>query len=86
MVPVAEVPSSTGVATNYFTCTLGEAAELGPNQSPKYATINSLIDGQNISNPKLPAVAFPVPGQDGTEWDYLIFSSFIRPIPLFDIK
>lgn len=60
------------LTTNYFVCTLGEAAELQSDTS--YTTVTDLIEKQANSNPDLPAFAFPVP-DSGTAWDSQIYST-----------
>ena len=48
---------------NYFTCTLGQAAQYQETKSD-YATISEFLDDQVLRVPKLPAVGFyrPLPG------------------------
>lgn len=62
------------LATNYFVCTLGEAAELRAQNNKTYTTVTDLIEKQAQSNPNLPAFAFPIPGP-GTIWDSQIYST-----------
>lgn len=54
----------------YFTCTLGQAAELGNQQSQH--NVNDFIEAQAKANPDRPAVGFPAPaGRDSKgEWTY----------------
>ena len=60
---------------NYFTCTLGEAAEIKANQPSEFKTVETLIDLQACRNPNLPAVAFATPVETST-WKHEVFSSF----------
>lgn len=58
---------------NYFTCTLGQASELGIQQPHK--TVNEFVDALAKDRPHDAAVAFPVPGKSqDDEWSSLIFS------------
>ncbi|RDW75205.1 hypothetical protein BP6252_06347 [Coleophoma cylindrospora] len=50
---------------NYFTCTLGEAAELHSKTQPPYSTINAFLDTQAEEVPNLPAIALPSLGGGG---------------------
>ena len=54
----------------YFTCTLGQAAELGNQQSQN--NVNEFVEAQAKANPDRPAVGFPAPsGKDPKgEWTY----------------
>lgn len=54
----------------YFTCTLGQAAELGNQQSQN--NVNGFVEAQAKANPDRPAVGFPAPsGKDAKgEWIY----------------
>lgn len=62
--------------TNYFTCTLGEAAELNSKNPSEFKTMNNLIDIQAKRVPNNCAVAFPVPRKD-REWGCDIFSRLL---------
>lgn len=59
------------LTTNYFVCTLGEAAGLA-----LYKSVTHLIEQQASSNPNLPAFAFPVPASDAArQWHFQIYST-----------
>jgi hypothetical protein len=62
---------------NYFTCTLGEAADINTQNSPpkRLETIDGFLSHRATQNPELPATAFPVPSEDKV-WSYEIFSKF----------
>ncbi|RDI78350.1 hypothetical protein Vi05172_g11662 [Venturia inaequalis] len=60
------------LTTNYFVCTLGEAA--GIQSNTPFSTVSHLIEQQANSNPHLPAFAFPVPGRTTATWEYQIYS------------
>ena len=54
----------------YFTCTLGQAAELGNQQSQN--NVNDFVEAQAKANPDRPAVGFPAPSSKDPkgEWTY----------------
>jgi thioester reductase-like protein len=54
----------------YFTCTLGQAAELGNQQSQN--NVNEFVEAQAKANPDGPAVGFPAPSTKDPkgEWTY----------------
>lgn len=58
----------------YFTCTLGQAAGLGNQQSQK--NVNDFVDAQAKSQPNRPAVGFPSPtGKDPKgDWTYRAYT------------
>jgi acyl-coenzyme A synthetase/AMP-(fatty) acid ligase len=59
--------------TNYFVCTLGQAAALS-GKAKQYRTITEFVDLQNQRHPFLPAVGFPIPKQDQQPWGYKVLS------------
>jgi acyl-coenzyme A synthetase/AMP-(fatty) acid ligase len=59
--------------TNYFVCTLGQAAALSSKAKP-YRTITEFVDLQNLRHPFLPAVGFPIPQQDQQSWKYKVLN------------
>lgn len=66
---------------NYFTCTLGQAAELNTVDQHSWKTINEFIDRQAQENPNRPAVGFPVPLNNKTQqskWSFEVYSTW-RP-------
>lgn len=58
----------------YFTCTLGQAAALGNQQTHK--TVDAFVEAQAKSIPDQPAVGFPAPvGKDPRgDWSYKIYT------------
>lgn len=58
--------------TNYFVCTLGQAAALN-SQPNSYTTIGQFVDYQAQRHPYLPAIGFPVP-QTQEEWSYKVLT------------
>ncbi|KAK6579466.1 hypothetical protein PZA11_008061 [Diplocarpon coronariae] len=52
----------------YFTCTLGEAAEINRRTCSKTQTVNQLIEDLAAQYPRAPAVAFPIPSADCKNW------------------
>ena len=56
---------------NYFTCTLAEAADSNTEKTVSSKTVNEFFESQSKHNPKLPAVAFPVPLE--TTWSSEVF-------------
>jgi len=78
------VSTSVQAATpdlNYFTCTLGQAAELNTVDQHSWKTINEFIDRQAQENPNRPAVGFPVPLNNKTQqskWSFEVYSTW-RP-------
>ena len=65
-----------GLDTNYFTCTLGEAAEYNARKPSEFTTINKLIDIQSSTFPDHLAVGFPVP-RGNASWKHEIFSTHV---------
>ncbi len=61
--PIMTVPTTdrAGPQPNYFTCTLGQAAEINAKHPTGFKTINDIIDHYAASTPDALAVAFPVP-------------------------
>ncbi|KAJ5035155.1 uncharacterized protein L3040_008413 [Drepanopeziza brunnea f. sp. 'multigermtubi'] len=60
---------------NYFTCTLGEAAEANNSRSSdNVRTVNELLESQARKHPGLPAAGFPVPSAEGHDWGREIFT------------
>ena len=74
--------SHRAVEQNYFTCTLGQAAELNAKCLYSFQTINQFLDAQNTKIPDAPAVGFPLPAlldTNGGEWDYeILCGSYIQ--------
>ena len=63
--------------TNYFVCTLGQAAALNTKTPHSFKTVNDFIDLQAREHPNSPALGFPIPPKDqGTdsEWDFAVYS------------
>lgn len=60
--------------TNYFVCTLGQAAELNTPEAKSQSTINDFFDEQCRKTPSLPAAGFPIPSKDKDNWSHYIFS------------
>ena len=62
---------------NYFTCTLGQAADLKQQTPWNFDTINDLIDLQCRDHPADYAVGFPLPPGNSSEetcWHYELLS------------
>jgi acyl-coenzyme A synthetase/AMP-(fatty) acid ligase len=59
--------------SNYFVCTLGQAAELQSRAKP-YRNISEFIRQQSQHHPLLPAVGFPIPQPDQTQWGYKVLT------------
>lgn len=67
--------------TNYFICTLGQAALINAQSPHKFSTINEFLDEQAFSVPNLPAVGFPLPPRGGdrdASWTYRVVSTFVH--------
>jgi len=64
--------------TNYFVCTLGQAASINAQRPHHFSNINEFLDRQAQAIPDAPAVGFPIPSRrDGnSEWNQRIISSF----------
>lgn len=78
MVPAPDV--------NYFTCTLGEAAEINSKIPHSYTTITSFLDVQARDVPERSAVALPCPGADGDgEWQCEVICEFLFLSSGYDI-
>lgn len=58
---------ATEASLNYFTCTLGEAAELMGNIPRDFETITEFIDVQAQIHRDKPAVGFPFPASENNE-------------------
>ena len=63
-------------ATNYFVCTLDQAAGLGAKRPDSYGTINDFFDDQCKQSPHASAAGFPAPSKDGVKWTYQVFSKW----------
>lgn len=64
--------------TNYFICTLGQAALINAQWPHKFSTINEFVDEQARSVPDLPAIGFPIPPQKSkrdASWTYRVVST-----------
>ncbi|KAK2624889.1 hypothetical protein QTJ16_006082 [Diplocarpon rosae] len=61
-------------APNYFTCTLGEAAEINGRTGVRVQTVNQLIELQAIQYPHAPAAAFPMPVAETEYWEHEVFT------------
>lgn len=59
--------------TNYFVCTLGQAATLNSQPNP-YTTIGQFVVYQAQHHPFLPAVGFPIPHSNQRGWDYKVLT------------
>ncbi|KAF9692411.1 hypothetical protein EKO04_009478 [Ascochyta lentis] len=59
--------------TNYFVCTLGQAATLNSQPKP-YTTIGQFVDYQAHRHPYLPAVGFPIPCLEQEKWEYKVLT------------
>lgn len=59
--------------TNYFVCTLGQAATLDRQPNP-YTTIGQFVTYQAQHYPQLPAVGFPIPRPQEEKWSYKILT------------
>lgn len=59
--------------TNYFVCTLGQAATLNSQPNP-YTTIGQFVVYQAQHHPHLPAVGFPIPHSREEKWDYKVLT------------
>ena len=58
---------------NYFTCTLGQAAEIKAKNSQSFATVHDLLVEQCQRIPSQPALGIPVPSQDSGKWESRVF-------------
>lgn len=66
--------------TNYFVCTLGEAAVYNAKCPHQFTTVNEFVDHQSTRIPNQPAVVFPIPSQkcqEVREWDHELFSVLV---------
>jgi acyl-coenzyme A synthetase/AMP-(fatty) acid ligase len=59
--------------TNYFVCTLGQAATLNSQHNP-YTTIGQFVSYQAQHHQYLPAVGFPVPQFKEDKWGYKVLT------------
>lgn len=59
--------------TNYFVCTLGQAATLNRQANP-YTTIPQFVSWQAEHHPGLAAVGFPIPNAQQEEWSYRVLT------------
>lgn len=71
---MSSAEKSSGAATCYFTCTLGEAIGRSPGCSD-LQTIDDFIDYQAKTYPEDIVVGFPVPGTKDHNWSYELFST-----------
>lgn len=61
--------------TNYFVCTLGQAAAFNEKNPHPFKTINDFIDHQAQQYPNRPAIGFPVPERNAhDEWGQIIYT------------
>jgi acyl-coenzyme A synthetase/AMP-(fatty) acid ligase len=65
--------SPVSAQTNYFVCTLGQAAAL-PTKPKPYQTIGQFVSHQAYYHPYLPAVGFPVPGPKDDPWRHQVLT------------
>lgn len=69
--------------TTYFTCTLGQAAEINARNPHSFKTVNDFLDWQAEQTPQVEAVGFPIPTDSGKAWEQRVLSSFMDPhLPL----
>ncbi len=63
--------------TNYFVCTLGQAASINAQRPHQFSNINEFLDEQAQAIPDAPAVGFPLPSREGSnpQWSQKIISS-----------
>ncbi|KAH7401932.1 hypothetical protein DE146DRAFT_692008 [Phaeosphaeria sp. MPI-PUGE-AT-0046c] len=59
--------------TNYFVCTLGQAAALSSTPKP-YRTVSEFVELQAQRHAFLPAVGFPVPQPGQESWQYKVLN------------
>lgn len=59
--------------TNYFVCTLGQAASLNRQPNP-YTTIGQFVKYQAQQHSHLPAVGFAVPRTQQEKWDFKVLT------------
>ncbi|KAF1920051.1 hypothetical protein BDU57DRAFT_485934 [Ampelomyces quisqualis] len=59
--------------TNYFVCTLGQAAALSSKPNP-YQTVSEFVHVQAQRHAFLPAVGFPIPSQHHNSWSYKVLN------------
>lgn len=62
------------VHTNYFSCTLGEAASIKEKHPTDFRTVGNLIELQALNHPEEYAVGFPDPNTAGEEWGSNLYS------------
>jgi thioester reductase-like protein len=63
------------VETNYFVCTLGQAAAINKGNPNLFETISEFIDHQAQQYPTRPAVGFPISRRDANEeWGHTIYT------------
>jgi hypothetical protein len=71
---------ATEATLNYFTCTLGQAAELNGIFPRDFATVTELIDIQAQVHRDKPAVGFPFPASENSETPgYNVYCKFCCP-------
>ena len=74
--------SGAKVESNYFVCTLGQAAELNRVNAHQYRTVTEFLDYRKAASPEDPAVGFPNPSPgagDGGDWDYEVLCA-LNPV------
>ena len=79
MVESELLETGTITSSTYFTCTLGQAAEINARHPHVFKTVNDLLDYQAEHSPDLPAVAFPLPNmpnrsKSGPMWAHRVLS------------
>lgn len=67
----------------YFTCTLGEAADLNSRNHPKFKTVNDLLDFRAENNANDYAVGFPIPDKQAENWRQELFSELNSSLNTF---
>ena len=63
--------------TNYFVCTLGQAAAINPDNLHDFSTVGEFLEKQSEKVPTGPAVGFPIPSRghrSGEKWDFRVLS------------
>jgi hypothetical protein len=71
---------ATEATLNYFTCTLGQAAELSGMFPRDFETVTEFIDIQALAHRDKPAVGFPFPAFKNSETPgYHVYCKFCCP-------
>ncbi len=62
--------------TNYFVCTLGQAASINAQRPHQFSNINEFLDKQAQAIPDAPAVGFPLPLREDScrQWGQKLIS------------